>query len=107
MGLYTQTTSAELKMFFNILVTVSVISSTTSVSIIEGEIFKGEELPEIFGGSAPPDNLNLTSSCPCSKVLVSSLGPAATVLPKVMGVYTQSYTSYNAHPSYRQNYGND
>ena len=76
-------------MFFNILVIASLISLSTSISIIEGEIFKGEEVAEIFGGSAPPKNVNLTSSCPCSKVLVSSLGPAATTLPNVMGVYTQ------------------
>ena len=42
------------------------------------------------GGGEPPVSLNLTSvSCPCNKLLLSSLGPAATVLPQVMGTYTR------------------
>merc|ERR1712080_547871 len=48
-----------------------------------------------------------SSSCDCNKVLVSSLGPAATYQPGVMGVYTRSYTTYNGRASYRQNYGAD
>eukprot|EP00092_Neocalanus_flemingeri_P046401 GFUD01052197.1.p1 GENE.GFUD01052197.1~~GFUD01052197.1.p1 ORF type:complete len:191 (+),score=42.60 GFUD01052197.1:82-654(+) len=58
------------------------------------------------GGAIPPMH-NLTSSCSCDKLLLSSLGPAAIFQPKVMGIYTRSYTSYNQHPSYRQNYGAD
>merc|ERR1712212_856384 len=53
---------------------------------------------EAFGGSLPPD-LSLTSSsssssssCSCSKLILSSLGPAATFQPHVMGVYTKSWT---------------
>merc|ERR1712227_771897 len=60
------------------------------------------------GGGEPPRRLNSSSvSCPCNKLLLSSLGPAATVLPRVMGTYTRSYTSYNNRDSYRQNYGSD
>eukprot|EP00092_Neocalanus_flemingeri_P009831 GFUD01010593.1.p1 GENE.GFUD01010593.1~~GFUD01010593.1.p1 ORF type:complete len:193 (+),score=50.19 GFUD01010593.1:112-690(+) len=58
------------------------------------------------GGAIPPMH-NLTSSCSCDKLLLSSLGPAAISQPKVMGIYTRSWTSYNQHPSYRQNYGAD
>ena len=60
-------------------------------------------------GGAPPPALNSSelarASCPCNRILVSSLGPAAQAQPQAMGVYTQSYTSYNNHASYRQNYG--
>merc|ERR550534_593572 len=61
----------------------------------------------------PPPVQNLTSevqvgaSCSCGKVLLSSLGPAANFQPQAMGTYTMAYTSYNNHPSYRQNYGRD
>ena len=42
------------------------------------------------GGGEPPRRLNSSSvSCPCNKLLLSSLGPAATVLPRVMGTYTR------------------
>eukprot|EP00092_Neocalanus_flemingeri_P058106 GFUD01069195.1.p1 GENE.GFUD01069195.1~~GFUD01069195.1.p1 ORF type:complete len:194 (-),score=51.80 GFUD01069195.1:122-703(-) len=58
------------------------------------------------GGAIPPMQ-NLTSSCSCDKLLLSSLGPAAIFQPKVMGIYTRSWTSYNKQPSYRQNYGAD
>eukprot|EP00092_Neocalanus_flemingeri_P036021 GFUD01039220.1.p1 GENE.GFUD01039220.1~~GFUD01039220.1.p1 ORF type:complete len:171 (-),score=46.86 GFUD01039220.1:21-533(-) len=61
---------------------------------------------DALGGALPPMH-NLTSSCSCDKLLLSSLGPAAIFQPKVMGIYTRSYTSYNQHPSYRQNYGAD
>merc|ERR1711934_1256690 len=50
---------------------------------------------------------DLSASCSCAKVLLSSLGPAATFQPQAMGTYTMAYTSYNNHPSYRQNYGRD
>merc|ERR1719154_1065244 len=33
-------------------------------------------------------------SCSCNKLLLSSLGTAANLQPKVMGIYTRSYTSY-------------
>merc|ERR1711934_268441 len=49
----------------------------------------------------------LGASCSCGKVLLSSLGPAANFQPQAMGTYTMAYTSYNNHPSYRQNYGRD
>merc|ERR1712032_1403360 len=50
---------------------------------------------------------SLGASCSCAKVLLSSLGPAANFQPQAMGNYTMAYTSYNNHPSYRQNYGRD
>merc|ERR1711990_694949 len=66
-----------------------------------------------FGGSLPPD-LSLSSSisstsssCSCSKLILSSLGPAATFQPHVMGVYTKTWTDYGGRESYRQNYGQD
>eukprot|EP00092_Neocalanus_flemingeri_P064500 GFUD01078288.1.p1 GENE.GFUD01078288.1~~GFUD01078288.1.p1 ORF type:complete len:164 (-),score=44.97 GFUD01078288.1:4-495(-) len=69
------------------------------------EIFTNTKV-DALEGSLPPLH-NLTSSCSCNKLLLSSLGPAAIFQPKVMGIYTRSYTSYNQHPSYRQNYGAD
>merc|ERR1712150_11820 len=64
-----------------------------------------------YGGGLPPVTQNLTSDlgggCSCGKVLLSSLGPAANFQPQAMGTYKMSYTSYNNHPSYRQNYGSD
>jgi len=59
-------------------------------------------------GGFPPEKVNQTSgSCPCNKLLLSSVGPAASYLPAVMGTYTRAYTSYNNRDSYRQNYGSD
>eukprot|EP00092_Neocalanus_flemingeri_P064501 GFUD01078289.1.p1 GENE.GFUD01078289.1~~GFUD01078289.1.p1 ORF type:complete len:164 (-),score=42.28 GFUD01078289.1:390-881(-) len=69
------------------------------------EIFTNTKV-DALEGSLPPLH-NLTSSCSCDKLLLSSLGPAAIFQPKVMGIYTRSYTSYNQHHSYRQNYGAD
>ena len=55
---------------------------------------QGNPTEEIFGGSLPPD-LTLvsssSSSCSCSKLILSSLGPAAIFQPHVMGVYTKVY----------------
>eukprot|EP00092_Neocalanus_flemingeri_P046395 GFUD01052191.1.p1 GENE.GFUD01052191.1~~GFUD01052191.1.p1 ORF type:complete len:175 (+),score=39.37 GFUD01052191.1:96-620(+) len=62
---------------------------------------------DTLGGAHQPMHNLTTSSCSCDKLLLSSLGPAAISQPKVMGIYTRSYTSYNQHPSYRQNYGAD
>ena len=43
-----------------------------------------------FIAGTPPQKVNLTSgSCPCNKLLLSSVGPAATYLPAVMGTYTR------------------
>ena len=37
----------------------------------------------------PPTNIfNVLNGCSCKRVLLSSLGPAATYLPYVMGTYT-------------------
>eukprot|EP00092_Neocalanus_flemingeri_P064502 GFUD01078290.1.p1 GENE.GFUD01078290.1~~GFUD01078290.1.p1 ORF type:complete len:169 (-),score=35.65 GFUD01078290.1:78-584(-) len=69
------------------------------------EIFTNTKV-DALEGSLPPLH-NLTSSCSCDKLLLSSLGPAAISQPKVMGIYTRSWTSYNHHPSYRMNYGAD
>jgi len=73
---------------------------------------KPRVLPEKkLDGGDPLVAQNLTSdlgaSCSCGKVLLSSLGPAANFQPQAMGTYTMAYTSYNNHPSYRQNYGRD
>merc|ERR1712198_783174 len=57
---------------------------------------QGNPTEETFGGSLPPD---LT--------ILSSLGPAATFQPHVMGVYTKSWTDYGGRESYRQHYGQD
>ena len=71
-----------------------IAKGTHAITImVEGEEFKQEavkiiETMETLGGAQPPI-LNLTSSCPCDKLLLSSLGPAATLQPKVMGVYTK------------------
>ena len=59
-----------------------------AITIIEGEEFGKVETVEYWGG-ATPTVLNLTSSCPCDKLLLSSLGPAATLQPKTMGIYRQ------------------
>merc|ERR1711973_290630 len=73
------------------------------------------QIEETFGGGAPPDlsiassslSSSLSSSCSCSKLILSSLGPAATFQPHVMGIYTKTWTDYGGRESYRQNYGQD
>jgi len=68
---------------------------------------------DTFGGSLPPDltptnsSSSSRSSCSCNKLILSSLGPAATFQPHVMGVYTKTWTDYGGRESYRQNYGQD
>ena len=52
----------------------------------------GGQPQDTFGGGLPPDITLLTSSsssCSCNKLILSSLGPAATFQPHVMGVYTK------------------
>merc|ERR1712083_164920 len=70
----------------------------------------GGQPQDTFGGGLPPDITLLTSSsssCSCNKLIPSSLGPAATFQPHVMGVYTKTWTDYGGRESYRQNYGQD
>jgi len=70
----------------------------------------GGQPQDTFGGGLPPDITLLTSSsssCSCNKLILSSLGPAATFQPHVMGVYTKTWTDYGGRESYRQNYGQD
>merc|ERR1712181_120483 len=70
---------------------------------------QGVPAEDTFGGSLPPDisSSSSSSSCSCSKLILSSLGPAATFQPHVMGVYPKSWTDYGGRESYRQNYGQD
>lgn len=102
-----------------LLLTLSYLADC--VQVIEG--FHENDIPEIevedklakmlpnkteTEGAYPPNHsLDVADVCSCRKILLSSLGPAATYLPHVMGTYTKSYTSYNGKPAYRQNYGND
>merc|ERR1712066_769415 len=85
------------------------------VTLAHVDIFAFKEQPgdqtnqigETFGGGAPPD-LSIASSSlssSCSKLILSSLGPAATFQPHVMGIYTKTWTDYGGRESYRQNYG--
>ena len=62
-----------------------------AMTIIEGEELGKVVTVESLGG-APPTVLNLTSSCPscpADELILSYLGPAATLQPKTMGIYTQ------------------
>jgi hypothetical protein len=68
-----------------ILLGLMVVMRTQSISIIEGEFM---ERVESLGG-APPPVLNHTTSCPCEKLIISSIGPAATLQPKSMGIYSK------------------
>jgi len=67
----------------------------------------GDDSVSVGGGLPPTSLLQTSSTCDCNKVLLSSLGPAATYQPNVMGVYTRAWTTYNNKASYRQNYGSD
>ena len=71
-----------------VLLPLLIAIGTQAITIIEGEELGKVERMESQGGATPPV-LNLTSSCPCDKLLLSSLGPAATLQPKTMGIYTQ------------------
>ena len=41
------------------------------------------------GGRPPSSSVRAAASCPCAKLLLSSLGPAATFQPGAMGTYTK------------------
>jgi hypothetical protein len=71
-----------------VLLTLMIAMGAQAITIIEGEELDKVETVESLGG-VPPPVLNLTSSCPCDKLILSSLGPAATLQPKTMGIYTQ------------------
>ena len=68
-----------------ILLGLLIAMGTQAITIIEGEFM---ERAESLGG-APPPVLNHTTSCPCDKLILSSIGPAATLQPKAMGIYSK------------------
>merc|ERR1719186_179977 len=100
-----------------LLLLIVIAKNTNAIQIVaEGDYLGNQDVlndvvkakVDTIGGAPPPiHNLTSSSSCPCDKLLLSSLGPAATFQPKVMGIYTRSYTDFNHPPSYRQNYGAD
>ena len=78
-----------LKVIFLLLI-IALAESAQWITWEEALEAAGEDDQRGGGGGEPPVSLNLTSvSCPCNKLLLSSLGPAATVLPQVMGTYTR------------------
>ena len=78
-----------LKIIFLLLI-INLSESAQWITWEEALEAAGEDDQRGGGGGEPPVSLNLTSvSCPCNKLLLSSLGPAATVLPQVMGTYTR------------------
>ena len=78
-----------LKVIFLLLI-INLSESAQWITWEEALEAAGEDDQRGGGGGEPPVSLNLTSvSCPCNKLLLSSLGPAATVLPQVMGTYTR------------------
>jgi len=94
-----------MKTFFLFLL-MNIAFCCTAIHIIDWE--RSIDRNQGDNGGTPPQKVNMTSgSCPCNKLLLSSVGPAATYLPAVMGTYTRAYTSYNNRDSYRQNYGSD
>ena len=70
-------------MVSRILIMIIISMVTAAITIIVREEYN------LKRGGAPPAVLNQTSICPCNKLLLSSLGPAAALQPKVMGVYTR------------------
>ena len=58
------------------------LAITQAITVIEGEI-------PTQGGGVPPALNQTSSSCPCNKLLLSSLGPAAQFQPRTLGVYTR------------------
>ena len=71
-----------------VLLPLLIAMGAEAITIIEGEELGKVERMESLEG-APPPVLNLTSSCPCDKLLLSSLGPAGILQPKTIGIYTQ------------------
>ena len=65
-----------------------VVRYTQAVTVVEWEVLHEEKVGEILGGGTPPV-INRTSTCPCAKLLLSSLGPTAQFQPRVLGVYTE------------------
>ena len=76
-----------------LLLIIKVCNTMTSITWEEAlqMVRDRDQEDKVAGGGEPPQRLNSSSmSCPCNKLLLSSLGPAATVLPRVMGTYTRS-----------------
>merc|ERR1719233_2199492 len=82
------------------MLVLMLLTVTQAISVIEGEV-PGQ------GGGVPPALNQTSTSCPCNKLLLSSLGPAVQFQPRTLGVYTRSSTNYNKHASYRMNSGAD
>ena len=73
-----------------LLLLVSVAQA--SIDIYAKDHTMVQDKAPVLGGAAPPPPTALTSSyssCSCSKLLLSSLGPAATYQPNAMGIYTK------------------
>ena len=60
----------------------------TAISIVAEEVDLVSNAS--LGGAPPPVNNNTTpDSCTCNKLLLSSLGVAASLQPKMMGFYSR------------------
>ena len=70
-----------------ILKLMMIVLGTVAVMILVREIYNQE--PDLWELARELSVVNKTSSCPCNKLLLSSLGAAFTLQPKVMGVYTR------------------
>merc|ERR1711971_566989 len=103
--------AANITMLYLLLFCITTTSARVDIFVFkeydEESGNQGVPTEETFGGSLPPDLSSSSSSCSCSKLILSSLGPAATFQPHVMGVYAKSWTDYGGRESYRQNYGQD
>ena len=87
----------------NTMLYILLLCIATTLARVDIFVFKeyeesgkqGDPTEDTFGGSLPPDLSptssfsSSSSSCSCSKLILSSLGPAATFQPHVMGVYTK------------------
>merc|ERR1719233_2128798 len=86
---------------------MTLLTINQAISVTDGEV------PGQGGGVAgyregvPPVLNQTSSSCPCNKLVLSSLGPAAQFQPLAMAVYTKSFFDYKKHPAYRMDYGVD
>ena len=75
-----------------LLLLVAVTVAQASINIVAIDLTLVQDHAPVSGGAPPPPPTALTSSfssCSCSKLLLSSLGPAATYQPNAMGIYTK------------------
>ena len=83
-----ETSAVLVMMSFLAVLLLLIARRLTAISIVVEEVDLVSNAS--LGGAPPPVNNKITTtSCSCNKLLLSSLGVAASLDPKMMGIYSR------------------